>query len=89
MGIRSIVQKIEVAIGATSIVIAVFAHLNTILCFVGKESCGMAEPLVSFWGLLFGSGLLVAGMSLRYKSSIVLLSHALLAFMVFFAVTID
>jgi hypothetical protein len=89
MIIKNFIQKLEVYSAIALIVAAIVAHINTLFCLVGKESCGMAEPLITLWGILFGSTLLVAGMSLSYSQKSYIASHLLFAFTIFFAATID
>lgn len=89
MIIKNFIQKLEVYSAIVLMAVAVAAHLNNLFCLVGEESCGMAEPLVSFWCILFGSTLLVAGMSISYSRKAYIAGHLLFLFAIFFAATID
>ncbi|MBO1257145.1 hypothetical protein J3L16_15795 [Alteromonas sp. 5E99-2] len=81
-------QVFELLAGVAFVFIALLAHSNTLFCYTNKESCGMVEPLISLWGFLFGSALLVSGMSLNYSGKKRWLGHSLLVLVVFYAVTI-
>ena len=89
MKIIKYLQVFELFAGITFILVALLAHSNTLLCYTNKESCGMVEPLISLWGFLFGSALLVSGMSLSYSGKKRWLGHCLLTFIIFYAVTIN
>lgn len=82
-------QITEVLTGLVLLLVAILAHLNTVFCITNKGSCGMMEQIISLWGILFGSALLVSGMCLGYSGKKRWLGHLLFAFIVFFAVTID
>jgi Zn-dependent membrane protease YugP len=89
MKIVKYLQIAEVSIGMGLIAMAVLFHLNTLFCFVNKESCGMIEPLISYWAILLGSTLLVSGMCLSYPDKKRWMGHLLFALTIVFVLTID
>ncbi|MDJ0940832.1 MAG: hypothetical protein QNJ00_13810 [Woeseiaceae bacterium] len=87
--IAKVVGKIETIVGSGLVALAAAMLIESKACLMGPDFCGMVAPLYAIWGLLFGTCLVVAGLSWPGRKIYGVLGHIPLLLAIILLATLD